>query len=95
MARKKLSEMTPIERVMKRMEGLSWEEAEDVGVEILARCVALHVYAHKDGKSYFDKLMERLCKRGDEWAHEGNNPRLLAFAAVEHEKEVKSNNKEN
>jgi hypothetical protein len=36
MSRKKLSDMTPIERVEQRMKGMSWEEAEDVGVEILA-----------------------------------------------------------
>ena len=43
MARKKLSEMTPYERVDSRMKGMSWEEAEDVGVEILAKCLALHI----------------------------------------------------
>lgn len=44
MIRKKLSDMTPIERVDQRMKGMSWEEAEDVGVEILARCLSLHVH---------------------------------------------------
>ena len=80
--RKKLSEMTPIEKVEQRMKGMTWEEAEDVGVEILARCMALHAYARKDGEEYLPHLMKRICKRGDKWAHEGNNPQVLAFAAV-------------
>lgn len=30
MAKKKLSEMTPMERVEQRMKGISWNEAEDI-----------------------------------------------------------------
>lgn len=86
MPRKKLSEMTRLERVDKALQGASWEEAEEVGVEILARCMALHVYARKDGETFFKDVMERICKRGDEWAHEGNHPTILAFAAVGYKK---------
>ena len=82
MPRKKLSEMTPLERADKILGGRTWEEAEEVGVEILARCMALHVYARKDGKTFFKDIMHRIAVRGDEWAHEGNHPTLLAFAAV-------------
>lgn len=92
MTRKKLSEMTPIERVDQRMKGMSWEEAEDVGVEILARCMALHVYSRKDGKEWFDNTMKRIIERAQEWKDEGNNFRILAWAAVAHKREQ---NKEN
>ena len=80
--RKKKSEMTPIELVDQALKGRTWNDAEDAGIEILARCLALHAYARKDGEKYFEKLMKRICVRADEWAHEGNNPTILAFAAV-------------
>lgn len=82
--RKKLSEMTPIEKVDRALKDATWEEAEEAGIEILARCVALHVYALKEGEEYFKTLMERIVRRGDEWAHEGNNPMVLAMASVGH-----------
>ena len=87
MARKKLSEMTPIERVDQRMKGMTWEEAESVGVEILARCTALHIYARKDSVDWFDKTSERIIKRALEWKDEGNNSQILAWAAVAHKRE--------
>lgn len=82
MARKKLSEMTPVERVSSRMKGMTWEEAEDVGVEILAKCVAIHLYAHEDGEEYYKKLMKRILKHCDEWA--GKNAVTLALASAGH-----------
>lgn len=82
MKRKKLSDMTPIERVEETMRNFSWDEAEDVGVEILARCMAMHVYARKQGKEYFNDLMKRICKRADAWAHEDNNPFILAMIST-------------
>lgn len=87
MPRKKLSEMTPIERVDQRMKGMTWEEAEDVGVEILARCLALHMYARKDGVDRFDKTSKRIIERAQEWKDEGNNSWILAWAAVAHKRE--------
>lgn len=80
MARKKLSEMTPIERVEERMKGMTWEEAEDVGVEILARCLASHVHIHKDGEEYLDKIMKRVCTRCVEWSQD--NAHVLAAASA-------------
>ena len=79
--------MTPYERVQSRLKGLSWEEAEDIGVEILARCLAMHVYAIKDGDKYFPKVMERIALRGDEWAHEPGNDFILAMVTVAHKRE--------
>lgn len=90
MPRKKLSEMTPIERVDQRMNGMTWEEAEDVGVEILARCMALHTYARKDGDEFYDKMMERICKRADEWAQ--SHSMVLAFASLGYKRQQENQN---
>ena len=89
MARKKLSEMTPYERVDSRMKGMSWEEAEDVGVEILARCIALHTFAREDIDEYLPKLFGRIRDRSLEWAKtEGSFPLAMAKSAVRHQKEM-------
>lgn len=83
MARKKRSEMTPKERMEYIMTGSTWDDAEEVGIEMLARCCALHVYARKEEDYILNlsmKLTERICRRADEWAHEGNNPFVLACA---------------
>lgn len=79
--RKKLSEMTPYERVDSRMDGMTWEEAEEVGIEIVARCMALHAYAREDGEEYFRSVMKRICTRADDWAH-GEGTHILACARV-------------
>ena len=80
--------MTPKERMDKLLKGLTWEEAEEIGIEILARCCALHVYARKEDEKYIldlsKNIMGRVCDRADEWAHEGDNPTILALAACGH-----------
>lgn len=88
--KKKLSEMTPIERVEQRMKGMSWEDAEDVGVEILARCLALHIYARKDGVEYFERLTKRIIERTDSWRKEASG--ILAMAAVGYERQMEEKN---
>ena len=80
MSRKKLSDMTPIERVDQRMKGMTWEEAEDVGVEILARCMSLHIHVRKDGEEYIDHLLKRMLERTMEWTKEHSFE--LAVASV-------------
>ena len=84
--------MTPMEKFEKILKGSSWDEAEEVGKEILARCMALHIYAKGEGFEYIDHLIESICKRSDAWAHEGNNPRILAFAAVGYKLEKEEKN---
>ena len=79
---KKRSEMTAKERMEFILKGASWDDAEEVGIEILARCMALHVYSRREGEEYFKKLMRKICLRADEWAHEPRNTTILAFAAV-------------
>ena len=70
MPRKKLSEMTPFERVEQRMKGMSFEEAEDVAVEILARCTCLHICVRKVAKELIANTLERIGKRADEFSQE-------------------------
>lgn len=84
---KRLKDMTPIERVDQRMKDMTWEEAEDVGVEIMARCLALHVYARRDGPDYWKRTFKRIIERAQEWKDEGNNSTILAWAAIAYEKE--------
>lgn len=67
MARKKMSEMTPIERVDRVMKGASWEDAENVGIEILARCISFNYFVNKGGKEYMEKLFARLGDRVQTW----------------------------
>ena len=78
--RKKLSEMTPFERVLPRLKGMSNEEAEEVAVKILAQLVAKHVHVEKDGEKYIPLLMEKICKSADAYSQE--NAGVLAMAAV-------------
>lgn len=84
--------MTSVELVDQALKGRTWAEAETAGVEILARCMALHVYARNEDEAYFNGLMERICKRADEWAHEGNHPSILAFAAIGYKTKQKNLN---
>lgn len=82
MARKKRADMTPMERMEYIMKDATLDDGEAVGIEILARCMALHVYAFEEGEGYCQQLMERICKRADKWAHEPGSPTILAFAAA-------------
>ena len=80
MPRKKLSDMTPVERIDRALSGLSWEEAEEAGIEILARCMAFHCYVRNDGEEYYKRIMKCIAERGDKWAKE--NSAYLYFASV-------------
>ena len=91
--RKKLAEMTPIERMNKLMNGLSWEEAEEVGVEILARTFAFHAHSVKDGEKFFENLMEKIALRADEWAKEHSRELAIASVMSKRDKEKNDTNK--
>jgi len=91
--RKKLSEMTPIERTDRIMNHSTWDEAEEAGIEILARCMAKRVYAEGKGINYMTDLLNRICTRADEWAKE--NSFKLACAKRGYEEQQKKNNNEN
>lgn len=70
---------------------MSWDEAEEVGVEILSRVLALHVYAHDEGGKYVKQLIERICRRGDEWARSDNGTYYLTMAKFGKRIEEKEN----
>ena len=90
--RKKLSEMTPIERTDRIMKHSTWDEAEEAGIEILARCMAKRVYAEGKGINYMTDLLNRICTRADEWAKE--NSFELASAKGGYERQQKENENE-
>lgn len=58
----------PIERVAPYLENMTIEEAESVAIEILAQVVAKRIYIREEGVEYFDKLMEGICSKADEYA---------------------------
>ena len=87
--RKKLAEMTPIERMDKLMKGLSWEETEVVGAEILARCLARHKHVLKDEDKFMNNILEKICERCNEWSHEHRWE--LAIASVISKRDKKEN----
>lgn len=89
MSRKKLSEMTPIERVDRVMKGASWEDAENVGIEILARCISFNYFVNKGGKGYMEKLFARLGNRVQTWTDE--HATQLAMGRVAKERQEKEN----
>lgn len=91
MARKKLSDMTPIERVDRVMKGASWEDAENVGIEILARCISLNLYVNKGGEGYMKKLFARLVDRVQTWTDA--HATQLAMGRVAKKREEKENEK--
>lgn len=72
--------MTPWERVLPRLKGLSNEQAEEVAVNILAQIVAKHVWIEKDGEEYISALMKKICKAADEYSQE--HSMLLAMGSV-------------
>lgn len=67
---KKLSEMTPFERVKSRMKGLSNDEAEEVAILILAQVIAKHIYIFNDAEAYFDLLTRKLGEATNKFAFE-------------------------
>lgn len=89
MARKKLIEMTPIERVDRVMKGASWEDAENVGIEILARCISFNYVVNKGGKGYMEKLFARLGDRVQTWTDA--HATQLAMGRVAKELQEKEN----
>ena len=89
MSRKKISEMTPIERVDRTMKGVSWEDAESVGIEILARCISFNYFVNKGGNEYMEKLFARLGDRVQTWTDE--HATQLAMGRVAKERQEKEN----
>lgn len=89
MARKKLSDMTPMERVDRAMKGVSWEDAEQVGIEILAHCISFNYFVNEGGREYMEKLFARLGDRVQTWINE--HATQLAMGRVAKERQEKEN----
>ena len=85
--RKKLSEMTPFERVIPRLKGISNEEAEEVAIKILAQLVAKHVYIEEDGGEYLSSLMKKICESADTYRQEHAGELALAAAVKQQEEQ--------
>ena len=68
MARKKVSEMTPYERVGRVMHGLSRAEVEEIGMKILGMCIARRMYAlEEDEVKIVDDLFKGSVEKADEF----------------------------
>ena len=76
-----LIDKTALAAEIKKLKG----EAEDVGVEILARCLALHTFARKDGVEWFERTTNRIIERMDKWRKD--NSFVLACASVANERQ--------
>lgn len=90
MNRKMKKEKTTKEKVNTAMKKATWEEAREVGVEILGKYVAFN--AHMDGKFDFHSLMREIAERGDKWVTQEGGAAHIAGAKmyrrmVEKEKE--------
>lgn len=88
--RKKLSEMTPFERVRPRLEGLTLEEAEDVAVNILAQIVAKRVYLRGDYE-YMKSLILKIAKAGDRYYEEHRGCFTVAKVGMEMDRIMNEN----
>lgn len=63
----------------KAMQGCSWEEAREIGVYILGKWVAFNAYMGDEPDLM--KLLEDICKHGDEWIKQGGAS-VVAIARV-------------
>ena len=62
--------MTPRERMNWIMKYSTWDEAEVVGIDILARCLAFHMYVRHDGDEYFRRIVNEIMTEAYKWAIE-------------------------
>lgn len=83
--RKKLSEMTPFERVLPRLKGLSNDESEDVAVKNLGQVVAKHIFVNGEGADYFDALVKKICDATDQYKEEHSLELSIARADIRQE----------
>ena len=86
---KKLSEMTPIEKVSRVMKGMTNEDAEEVAVHILAQIVAKHVYVFEDGEVYLEYLAKRLMEATEKYTQEHRSELAMGYAFNKNEKEIR------
>lgn len=92
MSRKKISEMNTQELADLYLKKASWEKAEEVCIEILARCLARRPYVLKDLYDFetFLSTFAKICKRSNEWAKENSFALAAASAMNDHSDKDKS-----
>lgn len=78
--RKKLSQLTPIERMNRMMKDISWEDAEIIGIEIVARCLAKRLLVDEVKQDYIDGVFLCIVSRAFNWAED--NTSAIACAKV-------------
>lgn len=92
MSRKKIREMNTQELADLYLKKASWEQAEEVGIEILARCLARRTYVLKDlyASETYLFTFDKICKRSNEWAKENSFALAAASAMNKHSDKEKS-----
>ena len=86
--RKKVSEMTPFERVGRVLHGLDWKDVEEVGMKILGMCIARRIYAlEEDEKKIVDDLIKGSIEKADEWRKDHSLDLAMMHVAMKRAKE--------
>ena len=92
--RKKVSEMTPFERVGRVLDGLDWKDVEEVGMKILGMCIARRIYAlEEDGKKVVDDLIKGSFEKADEWRKNHSLDLAMMHVAMKRAKEEEEKEK--
>ena len=90
MARKKVSEMTPFEKASYRLEGCSWDEVEDVAIQLLGRCMAYKLHGlDEEPENYIRQMYTRILEEYQKFTDENS-----LFLACTHYGYMKSKEKE-
>ena len=94
MPRKKVSDMTPFERVGRVLHGLDWKDVEEVGMKILGMCIARRIYAlEEDGKKIVDDLIKGSIEKADEWRKDHSLDLAMMHVAMKRAKEEEEKTK--
>ena len=93
--RKKLSEMTPYERVGRVMHGLKWPEVEEIGMKIIGTCIARKLWAlDEDPKEVADWLTKTALKEADWFRTEHSMDMAMLSVLERHAKAQKKEESE-
>lgn len=94
MGRKKVADMTPIERVDRVMTGMTNEDAESVAVHILSQLIAKRVCINEDF-DYMDEVYDKIMEGVKNYATEHVTELAISRVFLQKEKEnehIKDNN---
>ena len=94
MPRKKVSEMTPFERVGRVMDGLAWKDVEEVGMRTLGICIARRLYVlEEDEEKIVDDLIKGSFEKADEWRKNHSLDLAMMHVAMKRAKEEEEKTK--